>query len=63
MSKSIAREMNGLHFDGEVDMPGLEQAIQLQKRLGAIAQPMPADDIVDLRFVPHALQNVNTALP
>jgi ABC-type nitrate/sulfonate/bicarbonate transport system substrate-binding protein len=63
MSKSIAREMNGLHFDGEVDMPGLEQAIQLQKRLGAIAQPMPAEDIVDLRFVPHALQNVNTALP
>jgi NitT/TauT family transport system substrate-binding protein len=61
MAKSITREMSGLHFDGEVDMRGLEQAIQLQKRLGAIAQAMPADDLVDRRFVPHALTKVNMA--
>lgn len=52
MSKSIAREMSGLHFDCEVDMPGLQQAIGLQKRLGAIERMLRAGDIADLRFLP-----------
>jgi NitT/TauT family transport system substrate-binding protein len=54
MSKSIAREMRGLHFDCEVDMPGLQQAIDLQKRLGAIEKLLRAEDIADLRFLPVA---------
>jgi hypothetical protein len=41
-----------LHFDGEIDMRGLQQAIDLQMRLGALKQPMRAQDIVDLRFLP-----------
>lgn len=52
MSRSIAREMSGLHFDGEVDMAGLQQAIGLQQRLGAIEQLLRAEDIADLRFLP-----------
>jgi NitT/TauT family transport system substrate-binding protein len=52
MARSIGREMSGLHFDGEIDMRGLQQAIDLQVRLGALKQPMRAQDIVDLRFLP-----------
>ena len=52
MSRSIAREMSGLHFDGEVDMAGLQQAIGLQQRLGAIDRLLRAEDIADLRFLP-----------
>jgi ABC-type nitrate/sulfonate/bicarbonate transport system substrate-binding protein len=51
MAKSIEREMNGLHFDGEIDLRGLQQAIDLQVRLGALTQPMRAQDIVDTRFL------------
>jgi NitT/TauT family transport system substrate-binding protein len=58
MAKSIEREGGGLHFDGAIDMPGLQQAIDLQVRLGALKQPMPARDIVDLRFVPAPLAAV-----
>jgi NitT/TauT family transport system substrate-binding protein len=54
MQRSIDREIAGLHFDGEIDMPGLQQAIDLQVRLGAIDKPLRADDIVDLRFLPEA---------
>ena len=52
MAKSIEREMSGLHFDGEIEMRALQQAIDLQVRLGAIKQPLRAQDIVDLRFLP-----------
>jgi NitT/TauT family transport system substrate-binding protein len=55
MARSIAREMSGLHFDGEIDMHGLQQAIDLQLRLGALTQPLRAQDIVDLRFLPAPL--------
>ena len=60
MRRSIERELSGLHYDCQVDMPGLQQAIDLQQRLGAIKGPMTASDIADLRFLPdqeaaHAL--------
>jgi len=51
MAKSIEREMSGLNFDGNIDLQGLQQAIDLQVRLGALAQPLRAQDIVDLRFL------------
>ncbi len=51
MARSIEREMSGLHCDGEIDMPGLQQAIDLQMRLGALKQPLRAQDIVDLSFM------------
>lgn len=51
MARSIEREMDGLHFDGEIDMRGLKKAIDLQVRLGAISTPMRAQDIVDSHFL------------
>ncbi|MSP96903.1 MAG: ABC transporter substrate-binding protein [Betaproteobacteria bacterium] len=56
MAGSIAREFNGLHFDGQIEMRGLQQAIDLQTRLGAIKRTMRAQDIVDLRFLPAPRQ-------
>ena len=54
MARSVEREFGGLHFDGEIDMRGLQQVIDLQTRLGAIKRPMRSEDIVDLRFLPVA---------
>lgn len=59
MARSIEREIDGLHFDGEIDMRGLQLAIDLQMRLGAVKQPMRAEDIVDLRFLPRAAASAN----
>lgn len=53
MAKSIEREREGLELDCEVDMAGLQQAIDLQIRLGAITRPTQAETMVDLRYVPE----------
>jgi NitT/TauT family transport system substrate-binding protein len=52
MRRAIEREGPDLHCDGVVDMHGLQQAIDLQRELGAVSVPMRAADIVDLRFLP-----------
>lgn len=54
MEKSIGREAKDLHGEGIVDMAGLQQAIELQRRLGAFSQPLRAEAIVDARFLPGA---------
>ena len=51
MASAIAREKSGLHSDGVIEMPALQQAIDLQVRLGAIKQAMRTGDIVDLGFL------------
>ena len=51
---SIERERTDMHPDCEIDMDGLNLAIDLQQRLGAFDKPMRARDIVDLRFLPRA---------
>ena len=58
MKKAYARELPGLHFECQPDMPGLEEAIALQHRLGAIKVPMKAADICDLRFLPETAKAV-----
>ncbi len=50
--RSLAREGPDLHALCELDMEGLRQAIDLQRRLGALKSPMTAQDIVDLRYMP-----------
>jgi len=50
MARSIAREFADLHFDGEIDRAGLEAAITLQQKLGALERPLALADIVDSRF-------------
>ena len=50
MQHSIDRELADLHFDGQIDLPGLTAAIALQHKLGAVTRDLAVDDIVDLRF-------------
>jgi NitT/TauT family transport system substrate-binding protein len=50
---SIERERGDMHYDCEVDMDGLDLAIELQRRLGAFDRPIRAADLVDLRHVPQ----------
>jgi NitT/TauT family transport system substrate-binding protein len=55
MLRALDREVDNLHYDCEVDVPGLQLTIDLQRRLGAFVSPMSASDIVDLRFIPTAM--------
>jgi ABC-type nitrate/sulfonate/bicarbonate transport system substrate-binding protein len=55
MTKSVDREFDDLHFDGEIDKSGLAAAIALQEKLGAIASPLSMDEIVDARFTSASL--------
>jgi NitT/TauT family transport system substrate-binding protein len=50
---SIERERGDMHHDCEVDMDGLDLAIDLQRRLGAFSRPIKAADLVDLRHLPQ----------
>jgi NitT/TauT family transport system substrate-binding protein len=52
MARSIERERAGLHADGEIELESLQQAIDLQRRLGAFQVPLRAADIVDLTHLP-----------
>jgi hypothetical protein len=51
MAKSISREFDDLHFDCEIDTGGMEAAIALQEKLGAIPRPLQFAEIIDPRFV------------
>ena len=51
MARAIDRERHDMHYDCEVDMPGLDLAIDLQRKLGAFTVPLRASDITDLRFL------------
>jgi ABC-type nitrate/sulfonate/bicarbonate transport system substrate-binding protein len=51
MTACIAREIDDLHFDCEIDLPGLEAVIALQHGLGALPRPLEIGEIVDLRFL------------
>jgi len=52
ITRANQREMGDLGWDCKPDLPGLQEAVALQKRLGAIKSPLAAADIVDLRFLP-----------
>lgn len=51
MMRSIERERPWLNLDGAIERTPLEQAIDLQLRLGAIKTKLRAEDIVDPAFV------------
>jgi hypothetical protein len=48
----VARERPTLHFDGQLDLPGLERAIALQCHLGAIDAVLPVEYFVAPGFQP-----------
>lgn len=52
MRRSIEREAKDLHAEGEVELPCLQQAIDLQRRLGAFETDLKAADLVDLSHLP-----------
>jgi ABC-type nitrate/sulfonate/bicarbonate transport system substrate-binding protein len=51
--RAVARERPHVARDCAVDMEGLQEAIELQRTLGAFTQPLRAADIADLRFLPE----------
>ena len=50
-ANAMARQIEHLNVDGEIDMAGLGEMVTLQRKLGALHRPMDAADIVDLRFL------------
>ena len=52
MRSAIKRELPHFELDGQIDMKGLQQSVDLQFELGGIPRPMKADEVVDLRFQP-----------
>ena len=61
MEKSIRRDKPGQHTEGQVDLTGLRQAIDLQLHLGAFSMPLRVEDIADLRFLPDASSSTAAA--
>jgi ABC-type nitrate/sulfonate/bicarbonate transport system substrate-binding protein len=52
MRHAMERERQDMHYDCEIDLAGLELAIDLQRRLGAFSTGLRAGDIVDLSHLP-----------
>lgn len=48
--RAIERELPFVHFDGQLDVAGLDRAIKLQHRLGAIPDPLPVAAYVAAGF-------------
>jgi ABC-type nitrate/sulfonate/bicarbonate transport system substrate-binding protein len=57
MQRAIAREIDSLHFDCEIDVDGLKAAIALQQKLGAFNRPLGLKDVGDFRFQPPAIRS------
>lgn len=62
MRRSINREIGSLHFDCEIDVEGLENAIDLQQKLGAVQRPMKIEDVADFRFLGARLGGDRTSI-
>jgi ABC-type nitrate/sulfonate/bicarbonate transport system substrate-binding protein len=58
---AVRRELPFLHFDGQLDHAGLEQAIALQHRLGAIGDRLPAQHFVADGFQPAPASRIAEA--
>jgi len=56
VARSVTRERPTLHFDGQLDYPGLERAIALQHHLGAIKQSLPVSHFVAEGFQPPPME-------
>jgi NitT/TauT family transport system substrate-binding protein len=52
--RAIGHEWRFFHFDGQIDIPGLERALALQHRVGATPRLLTLDEVLDLRFQPAA---------
>jgi ABC-type nitrate/sulfonate/bicarbonate transport system substrate-binding protein len=50
--KSIENEWPYFHFDGQIDIAGLERALDLQYRIGSTPRRLTLDEVLDLRYQP-----------
>ena len=50
---AVRRELPFLHFDGQLDLEGLQHAIDLQYHLGAIKQKLPVEHFVASGYQPE----------
>ena len=50
--KSIENEWPYFHFDGQIDIPGLVRALDLQHRIGSTPKRLSLDEVLDLRYQP-----------
>lgn len=50
--KSIEHEWPYFHFDGQIDIPGLERALDLQYRIGSTPRRLALEEVIDLRYQP-----------
>ena len=50
--KSIENEWPYFHFDGQIDIPGLERALDLQHRIGSTPRRLRLHEVLDLRYQP-----------
>lgn len=56
-ARAIAYDLPYLHFDGQIDLPGLERALDLQHRIGSTPRRLAVDEVVDLRYQPQATKD------
>lgn len=61
VQRAIARELPRYQLDCQVDMTGLQNAVDMMHDLGGIARPMAAEDLTDLRFLPPTADHDGTA--
>lgn len=50
--RAVERELPHFQLDCQIDMPGLQSAVDMQHQLNGIPGPMKAEEFVDLRFQP-----------
>tara|TARA_B100000676_G_scaffold290274_1_gene323616 strand:- start:1334 stop:2245 length:912 start_codon:yes stop_codon:yes gene_type:complete len=50
--RALNREASHYHLDGQIDLAGLQVAVDMQHELGGIDRPMQAAEFTDLRFQP-----------
>jgi len=50
--RALDREAPYYHLDGQIDLAGLQVAVDMQQELGGIERPMRAEEFTDLRFQP-----------
>jgi NitT/TauT family transport system substrate-binding protein len=51
--RAAERELPQYELNCQLDLAGLQKAIEMQHELGGIAKPMQAGEIVDLSFIPE----------
>ena len=60
--RAVARERDAVCLDGELDLVGLRELIELQAKLAAVPSSLDLEDVVDLRFM-HERRRAALARP